>query len=258
MHVSDDPAHLKKLLTELSTLTTESTAAGRGDLETLTTLELVRAMNAEDAKVADAVAAQASVIADAVDGIVERLRRGGRPDLRRRGDRRGGSAFSMPSECPPTFGTDPGTVVGLIAGGTTAIQTAVENAEDDVAAAPRGYPNSPSPHTTSWSASPPPDGRPTSSFCVEVRPPGRSSDGRDQLEPRFRGGVPSRPAGRGRRGAGVRRGLDPAQVRHCAEARGQHAQHAEHGAPRKDLPGHHGRPGRRRTKQSRTGRSEPR
>ncbi|KAE8765080.1 N-acetylmuramic acid 6-phosphate etherase [Georgenia thermotolerans] len=132
--LSDDPARLDELLDELSTLTTEAAGVRRGDLDTLSTLELVREMNVEDAKVPAAVGAQAPAIAAAVDGIVGRMRRGGRLIYLGAGTA-GRIGILDASECPPTFGTDPGLVVGLIAGGPTAIQRAVENSEDDREAA---------------------------------------------------------------------------------------------------------------------------
>ncbi|WP_127131911.1 N-acetylmuramic acid 6-phosphate etherase [Georgenia sp. SYP-B2076] len=135
--LSDEPARLDRLLHELSTLTTEAAGPGRADLDTLSTIDLVREMNAEDAKVPAAVGARATAIAAAVDGIVERMRRGGRLIYVGAGTA-GRIGILDASECPPTFGTDPGLVVGLIAGGPAAIQRAVENSEDDGEAAAAG------------------------------------------------------------------------------------------------------------------------
>ncbi|MCU1425380.1 MAG: N-acetylmuramic acid 6-phosphate etherase [Microbacteriaceae bacterium] len=115
-------------------MTTESANADRPDLDTLDTLRLVEEMNREDAIVAGVVAGQAPRIAEAVDAIVERFRRGGRLIYVGAGTS-GRLGILDASECPPTFGTDPGMVVGLIAGGHPAILTAVENAEDDTDAA---------------------------------------------------------------------------------------------------------------------------
>src|SRR5690606_25228677 len=81
-----------------------------------------------------AVAEQAEPIARAVDGITERFRRGGRLIYLGAGTA-GRIGVLDASECPPTFGTDPSMVVGLIAGGEVAIREAVENAEDDQDAA---------------------------------------------------------------------------------------------------------------------------
>ncbi|MBS1698570.1 MAG: N-acetylmuramic acid 6-phosphate etherase [Actinobacteria bacterium] len=129
-----EDARLAALIGELSGLATEQADTARGDLDLLPTLDLVRAMNGEDRRVAEAVAAQAERIAEAVDGITERFRRGGR--LLYIGAGTAGRVGVLDaSECPPTFGTDPGMVVGLIAGGEAAIRDAVENAEDDDRAA---------------------------------------------------------------------------------------------------------------------------
>ncbi|MGO1508263.1 MAG: N-acetylmuramic acid 6-phosphate etherase [Microbacteriaceae bacterium] len=129
-----DPARLAELLGVLSQLDTEAATTERGDLDLQDTIELVRRMNAEDQRVAVAVAEQTAEIARAVDGITERFRRGGRLIYIGAGTA-GRIGVLDASECPPTFGTDPSMVVGIIAGGETAIRAAVENAEDDADAA---------------------------------------------------------------------------------------------------------------------------
>jgi N-acetylmuramic acid 6-phosphate etherase len=134
--VPNDDLRLTELLDELSRLGTEASTTERGDLDLLGTLDLVRAMNAEDRRVPDAVEACSAEIAAAVDGITARFRRGGRLIYIGAGTA-GRVGVLDASECPPTFGTDPSMVVGLIAGGETAIRSAVENAEDDSDAAER-------------------------------------------------------------------------------------------------------------------------
>lgn len=131
---NSDPARLTELLEVLSGLATEASTTERGDLDLLDTAELVRRMNAEDQRVPLAVAERADEIARTVDGITERFRRGGRLIYIGAGTA-GRIGVLDASECPPTFGTDPSMVVGLIAGGETAIRSAVENAEDDADAA---------------------------------------------------------------------------------------------------------------------------
>ena len=126
----NDDTRLTALIDELSKLDTEAATTERGDLDLLSTAELVARMNAEDSRVAGAVAARADAIAAAVDGITERFRRGGRLIYIGAGTA-GRIGVLDASECPPTFGTDPSLVVGIIAGGETAIRSAVENAEDD-------------------------------------------------------------------------------------------------------------------------------
>ncbi|MGO2745455.1 N-acetylmuramic acid 6-phosphate etherase [Microbacterium sp.] len=129
-------SRLAELLDVLSHLDTEAASTERGDLDLLDTAELVVRMNAEDQRVPLAVAEHATDIARAVDGITERFRRGGRLIYIGAGTA-GRIGVLDASECPPTFGTDPSMVVGLIAGGETAIRSAVENAEDDADAAQR-------------------------------------------------------------------------------------------------------------------------
>lgn len=132
--VPNDQARLATLLDVLSTLGTEASTIERGDLDLLDTTELVQRMNAEDHRVPAAVGERSAEIAAAVDGITERFRRGGRLIYLGAGTA-GRVGVLDASECPPTFGTDPSMVVGLIAGGETAIRAAVENAEDDDTAA---------------------------------------------------------------------------------------------------------------------------
>jgi len=128
-----DKSRLTGLITELSTLTTEAFDPDRSDLDLMSTNELVVAMNGEDARVPIAVAARSTEIAAAVNGIVDRMRRGGRLIYIGAGTA-GRMGVLDASECPPTFGTDPSLIIGLIAGGSSAIHTAVEGAEDDLAA----------------------------------------------------------------------------------------------------------------------------
>ena len=86
-------------------------------------------MNAEDAKVVPAVASQAEAIARAVEVIAERFRAGGRLIYIGAGTS-GRLGVLDASECPPTFNAPPGLVVGVIAGGPSALTRAVEGAED--------------------------------------------------------------------------------------------------------------------------------
>ena len=132
--VPNDPSRLADLLDVLSTLGTEASSTDRGDLDLLDTIELVDRMNAEDRRVPEAVAERRAEIAAAVDGITARFREGGRLIYIGAGTA-GRVGVLDASECPPTFGTDPSMVVGLIAGGETAIRSAVENAEDDAESA---------------------------------------------------------------------------------------------------------------------------
>ncbi|MCX5198692.1 N-acetylmuramic acid 6-phosphate etherase [Streptomyces sp. NBC_00249] len=117
------------LRAQLDTLTTEAFRPELADIDRLPTLEIVRVMNAEDATVATAVAGQLEAIAAAVDAIAARMGRGGRLIYAGAGTA-GRLGVLDASECPPTFNTDPALVVGLIAGGPSAMVKAVEGAED--------------------------------------------------------------------------------------------------------------------------------
>ncbi|PLS16145.1 N-acetylmuramic acid 6-phosphate etherase [Bacillus sp. M6-12] len=114
----------------LSQLTTEMRMEDI-ELDTLSSLEIVKYMNEEDKKVAFAVEKELPKIAKAVDLITEKLNNGGRLFYIGAGTS-GRLGILDASECPPTFGTDSSLVQGIIAGGPQAIMQAVENAEDSV------------------------------------------------------------------------------------------------------------------------------
>ncbi|MEV6407351.1 N-acetylmuramic acid 6-phosphate etherase [Streptomyces bobili] len=117
------------LLAQLGSLTTEAFRPELAEIDRLPTLDIARLMNGEDARVAGAVAARLPEIAGAVDAIAARMGRGGRLVYAGAGTA-GRLGVLDASECPPTFNTAPGEVVGLIAGGPRAMVTSVEGAED--------------------------------------------------------------------------------------------------------------------------------
>jgi len=125
--------HNPQPITQYSALSTQHSTESRNpatqEIDSVSTLEMVRLMNAEDAKVAAVVEAELPTIAAAIDAIAERMRRGGRLIYIGAGTS-GRLGVLDASECPPTFSAAPGQVVGLIAGGPTALTTAVEGAED--------------------------------------------------------------------------------------------------------------------------------
>ena len=102
------------------------------DLEKKSVHELLTDINTEDHKVADAVQKAIPQIERLVTQIVPRMKKGGRVFYMGAGTS-GRMGVLDASELPPTFGVPPTMVIGLIAGGDTALHNAVENAEDDTA-----------------------------------------------------------------------------------------------------------------------------
>jgi len=100
------------------------------DLEKKTVAEILGDINSEDAKVAAAVADVLPAITALTEAAAERMKQGGRLFYIGAGTS-GRLGIVDASECPPTFGVPHGLVVGLMAGGDTAIRKAVEFAEDD-------------------------------------------------------------------------------------------------------------------------------
>ncbi|MDT0268112.1 N-acetylmuramic acid 6-phosphate etherase [Streptomyces sp. DSM 44915] len=115
--------------TDFDTLTTEAHRPELAEIDQRPTLDIARTMNAGDALVPAAVAEQLPAIAAAIDAAADRMARGGRLLYLGAGTA-GRLGVLDASECPPTFNTTPDEVVGLIAGGPTALVSAVEGAED--------------------------------------------------------------------------------------------------------------------------------
>lgn len=109
---------------------TEQENPRTAQISELPTLEIIRLMNEEDARVADAVRLTLPQVARAIDRIVERLRAGGRLFYVGTGTS-GRLGVLDAAECPPTFGVSPELVQGVIAGGYEALYRAVEASEDD-------------------------------------------------------------------------------------------------------------------------------
>ncbi|MFI9505320.1 N-acetylmuramic acid 6-phosphate etherase [Nocardia sp. NPDC052566] len=119
-------------MNEIGSLSTETANPRSATLDSMPIEELLRTMNTEDAAVAAAVAQAIPQIARAVELIVAARGRGGR--LIYLGAGTSGRLGVLDAvECPPTFGTAPGEVIGLIAGGPEALWQAVEGVEDDPA-----------------------------------------------------------------------------------------------------------------------------
>ena len=116
-------------MVKLDRLTTESRNQNTLNIDKVSTLEMVKIINNEDKKVAIAVENELPQISEAIDGIVERINRGGRLIYIGAGTS-GRLGILDASECPPTYGVSEELVQGIIAGGTEAIFRAKEGAED--------------------------------------------------------------------------------------------------------------------------------
>ncbi|MGE7878454.1 N-acetylmuramic acid 6-phosphate etherase [Peribacillus muralis] len=113
----------------LEHLTTERRNEKTMSLDEMKTMEFLEVMNEEDLKVAQSVKKEIPQISKAVDMIVSAMNEKGRLIYMGAGTS-GRIGLLDAVECPPTFNTDPGEVVGLIAGGEKAFIKAVEGAED--------------------------------------------------------------------------------------------------------------------------------
>lgn len=110
--------------------TTEAHNLHSSNIDELSAIEIVQLMNREDANVAVAVGKQAIAIAEAVDVIANCFRTGGRLFYIGAGTS-GRLGVLDASECPPTFNSPPGQVIGVIAGGERALTQSAEGAEDN-------------------------------------------------------------------------------------------------------------------------------
>lgn len=119
----------QKLFKQLEKLLTEQRNPNSSKIDTANSRSIVEIINNEDKLVAMAVEKKLSVIADAIDEVVDRLMIGGRLLYFGAGTS-GRLGVLDAAECPPTFGTDPETVQGFIAGGERAMFKAQEGAED--------------------------------------------------------------------------------------------------------------------------------
>lgn len=104
------------------------------DLEKMSTAQLLENINKEDQTIAKNVQNQLPAIEKLVDVIVKNMQKGGRLFYIGAGTS-GRLGVLDASECPPTFGVTSDMVIGVIAGGDTALRNAVENAEDDTSQA---------------------------------------------------------------------------------------------------------------------------
>jgi N-acetylmuramic acid 6-phosphate etherase len=119
----------KKLFAEIAKLSTEQRNPRSMDIDARSTIEILQIINEDDKLVPLAVEKEIPFIAQAVDKIVEALKRGGRLLYFGAGTS-GRLGVVDASECPPTFGTPYGLIEGFMAGGREAMYRAQEGAED--------------------------------------------------------------------------------------------------------------------------------
>ena len=117
---------------DLAALLTEMANPASAHIDKLSTAEMLAVMNEEDRRVAESVKPEIPHIAQAVDGIVEAFRKGGRLFYIGAGTS-GRLGVLDASECPPTFNVSAELVQGIIAGGEAALSRATETTEDDPA-----------------------------------------------------------------------------------------------------------------------------
>lgn len=121
---------MNQLFDELKDIITEQRNPDTMDIDSKSTEEILIAINSEDKKVASTVAGEIPYIARGVELIVESLEKGGRLIYIGAGTS-GRLGVLDAAECPPTFGTPPERIQGIIAGGYGALVRAVEGAEDN-------------------------------------------------------------------------------------------------------------------------------
>ena len=112
-----------------ASLSTEKVNARSRDLDRLTPNQIVQLMNREDRRVLRAIAQGRAAIARAVQIVVNSLRQGGRLIFVGAGTS-GRLGVLEAAECPPTFGTPPGLVQAIMAGGRSAVFRSKEGSED--------------------------------------------------------------------------------------------------------------------------------
>ncbi len=117
------------IMEDRSKLITEQRNHSTLDIDCKSTAEIIEIINSEDSKVIDAVNKENPKITKAVDLIVKSFKNGGRLFYLGAGTS-GRLGVLDASECPPTFGTDPELVKGIIAGGNGALTKSIEGAED--------------------------------------------------------------------------------------------------------------------------------
>lgn len=118
-------------MVNLKNLITETRNSNSSDIDNLSTLDMMRVINRDDAKIHQAIEKELDKIAHAVDAIYNALSNGGRLIYVGAGTS-GRLGVLDASECMPTYGVSPDLIQGIIAGGKEAMFKAKEGAEDDI------------------------------------------------------------------------------------------------------------------------------
>ncbi|MCP4634029.1 MAG: N-acetylmuramic acid 6-phosphate etherase [candidate division Zixibacteria bacterium] len=129
---------IKAVLKEIEGLVTEISDPRFSGIDRSSTEDILHTINREDATVAGAVKREIPYIAKAVDLINENISNGGRIFYFGAGTS-GRLGILDAAECPPTFGTDPSLIKGIIAGGEQTVFLSAEGAEDDVSKIPMEF-----------------------------------------------------------------------------------------------------------------------
>lgn len=114
---------------EIKNLVTEAQNKNTENIDTASVAEILQLMNNEDSFIPSVIAGEIPYITEAVNILVEVFKKGGRLFYVGAGTS-GRLGVLDASECPPTFGSDPEMVQGIIAGGYRALSAAMEGAED--------------------------------------------------------------------------------------------------------------------------------
>lgn len=134
------PLKGRELFEYLQNLVTESLNPESENLDQMAVSEILELINSEDATVALAVRKEIPHIARAVEMVHKALSKGGRLIYIGAGTS-GRLGILDAAECPPTFGTDPEMIIGLIAGGAPTLIRSAEGVEDDIEAGERAIAN---------------------------------------------------------------------------------------------------------------------
>ncbi|MGH8014765.1 MAG: N-acetylmuramic acid 6-phosphate etherase [Candidatus Zixiibacteriota bacterium] len=129
-------SNYERLIKQLDKLETEKSNPKSADIDLLDSLSIARLINEEDKTVATVVEKALPLISQAAELFAETIRKGGRVFYIGAGTS-GRLGVLDAAECPPTFGTNPNKIVGVISGGYKTLVLSKEGVEDDVKAAKR-------------------------------------------------------------------------------------------------------------------------